>query len=150
MHFAARRYGEAIAAVRETIRISPELTDTRSRVGMALLAQNKNREALVEFEADSHKWSKLAGVAIAQHRLGNAAAAKAAYDELVNDTETVSLYQQGQILAQWGKPEEAVQALTKARELRDGGMTAVGYDPMLDPLRKLPDFIRLLKAMGFE
>lgn len=149
VHFAARRYGEAIAAVRETIRISPELTDTRSRVGMALLAQNKNREALVEFEADSHKWSKLAGVAIAQHRLGNAAAAKAAYDELVNDTETVSLYQQGQILAQWGKPEEAVQALTKARELRDGGMTAVGYDPMLDPLRKLPDFIRLLKAMGF-
>ena len=82
--------------------------------------------------------------------MGNAAAAKAAYGELVNDTETVSLYQQGQILAQWGKSAEAVQALTKARELRDGGMTAVGYDPMLDPLRKLPDFIRLLKAMGFE
>ena len=149
VHFAAQRYPEAIAAVRETIRINPELADTRSRIGMSLLAQGKNREALTEFEADTHKWSRLAGVAIAQHRLGNMAASAAAMEELVSDTETVSLYQQAQVLAQWGKSAEAVQALIKARDLRDGGMTALRYDPMLNPLRQLPDFIRLLRAMGF-
>ncbi len=149
VHFAARRYPEAIQAVRETIRLTPDLADTRSHIGMALLAQSKNREALAEFETETHKWSRLAGVAIAQHRLGNIAASKTAYEELVKDTETVSLYQQGQILAQWGQYDDAIQTLAKARVLRDGGMTALGYDPMLDPLRNQPDFIRLLKAIGF-
>lgn len=150
VHYAARRYPQAISAVRETIKINPDLADTHARIGMALLAQNKNAEALKEFELDTHKWSKLAGVAIAQNRLGDASAAKEAMAGLTSDTDTVCLFQQGQVLAQWGDLEQAVDALEKARELRDGGMTSLRYDPMLDPLRKLPRFNQLLKSLGFD
>lgn len=150
VHFAARRYPDAIEALQQTLKLNPDLPDCHSRIGMVLLAQGKDREALPEFEADTHKWSKLSGVAIAQHRLGNEAAATAAYTELVEDKGTVSLYQQGQILAQWGKLEEATATLAKAYEGRDAGMTAALHDPMLDPLRKLPGFIRLLTTMGFD
>jgi TolB-like protein/tetratricopeptide (TPR) repeat protein len=150
VHYASKRYPDAIEAVRETIRINPKLGDSYSRIGMALLAQGKSSEALKEFEADIHKWSKLAGIAIAQQRMGNIGAAQAAMDGLTSDTGTVSLYQQGQVLAQWGETDRAVAALQKAYELRDSGMMALRYDPMLDPVRKQPGFIMLRQSMGFD
>lgn len=150
VHFAARRYPDTITAVRETLKLSPNLPETHSRIGMALLVQNKNREALAEFEADTHKWSKLAGVAIVQHRLGNRASAQSAMAELANDTDTVSFYQQGQVWAQWGEKGKAMIELTRAREQRDAGLIAAHYDPMLAPLRARTDFIELLKSMGFD
>lgn len=150
VHFAAKRYPDTITAVRETLKLSPNLPETHSRIGMALLVQNKNREALAEFEADTHKWSKLAGVAIAQHRLGNRASAQSAMAELANDTDTVSFYQQGQVWAQWGEKDKAMIELIRAREQRDAGLIAAHYDPMLAPLRARTDFIELLKSMGFD
>ena len=150
VHFAARRYPEAIAAIREAIGLSPALPETYSRIGMALLAQDKNRDALKAFEADSHKWSKLAGVAIVQDRLGNRPSAEAAMAELTNDTDTVSFYQQGQVWAQWGAGNKAMAALLRARAQRDSGLIAAQYDPMLAPVRAQPNFIKLLKSMGFD
>lgn len=150
VHFAARRYPEAIAAIREAIGLSPALPETYSRIGMALLAQDKNRDALKAFEADSHKWSKLAGVAIVQDRLGNRPSAEAAMAELTNDTDTVSFYQQGQVWAQWGGGNKAMAALLRARAQRDSGLIAAQYDPMLAPVRAQPNFIKLLKSMGFD
>ena len=150
VHYAAARYPEAIAALRQTLSINPELPETYSRIGMVLLAQNKNLEALKQFEVDTHKWSKLAGVAIAQNRLGNITAAKAAMLGLTSDTDTVSLYQQGQVYAQWSDLENGVLALEQAYQQRDAGMMTARVDPMLDPLRGQPRFIDLLKSMGFD
>ena len=150
VHYAAARYPEAIVALRQTLSINPELPETYSRIGMVLLAQNKNLEALKQFEADTHKWSKLAGVAIAQNRLGNSTAAKAAMLGLTSDTDTVSLYQQGQVYVQWGDLENGVLALEQAYEQRDAGMMTARVDPMLAPLREQPRFIDLLKSMGFD
>ncbi len=150
VHFAAKRYPATIAAIRETIKLNPSLPETHSRIGMALLAQNKNSDALKAFEADSHKWSKLAGVAIVQNRLGNRSRAEAAMADLTGDTDTVSFYQQGQVWAQWGDADKAMAALLRARTQRDAGLVAAQYDPMLEPLRARPDFIKLLKSMGFD
>ncbi len=149
VHYYARRFAETIGYIRETIKLSPDLPDTHARIGLVMLAQNRNSEALKEFELETHKWSKLAGVAIAQNRLGNVSAAKAAMAELINDTDTVSFYQR-QVLAQWGDLDAAVATLEQARDHRDGGMTASRYDPMFDPLQKLPRFILLLKSIGFD
>ena len=149
VHHAAGRYPEAIAASRQALSIDPDLPEVQSRIGMALLMQNKNQEALKAFELETHKWSKLAGVAIAQHRLANSAAAKVAMAGLTGDTDTVSLYQQGQVYGQWGDVENGVLALEQALEKRDAGLTTARVDPMLDPLRQQPRFIDLLKSMGF-
>ena len=150
VHYAASRYPEAIAALRQAQLIEPDLSEVQSHIGMALLMQNKNQEALQAFEVETHKWSKLAGVAIAQNRLGNSGAAKAAMDGLTSDTDTVSLYQQGQVYAQWGDVENGIRALEQALQLRDAGLLTARVDPMLDPLRQRPRFIDLLKSMGFD
>lgn len=150
VHFAVKRYSDAVAAIQEAIKLNPNLPETHSRIGMVLLAQNKNREALEAFAADAHKWSRLAGIAIAQYRLRNLPSAQAAMAELTSDTDTVSLYQQAQIWAQWGEPDKAMAALLGGYAQRDSGLIAVQYDPMLTPLRARADFIQLLKSMGFD
>ncbi len=150
VHFAAQRYSEAVAAIEEAIKVNPDLPETHSRIGMALLAQNKNQEALKAFERDAHKWSKLAGIAIVQHRLGNRPKAEAAMAALTSDTDTVSFYQQGQVWAQWGDVDNAMEALLRAFSQRDAGLIATQYDPMLAPMRARSDFIHLLKSMGFD
>ncbi|MBL0924776.1 MAG: TIR domain-containing protein [Sphingomonadaceae bacterium] len=147
---AARQHDEAIAAFRETLSINPNLADTHARIGMVMLAQQRDREALVEFERETHKWSKLAGLAIVQRRLGREADAKAALAGLTGDTDTVSFYQQGQVLAQWGEVQQALEALQSARAEYDAGLTELRFDAMLDPLRKEPAFIDLLKSMGLD
>lgn len=89
-------------------------------------------------------------MAIAQNRLGNGGEAKAAMTGLTSDTDTVSLYQQGQVYAQWGELENGVLVLEQAYQQRDAGLTTARIDPMLNPLRQQPRFIDLLKSMGFD
>jgi TolB-like protein/tetratricopeptide (TPR) repeat protein len=150
VHYAAGRYHEAIAALRQALSIDPDLPEAQSGIGMALLMQDKNQEALKTFEVETHKWSKLAGGAIAQNRIGNRSAAKAAMAGLTGDTDTVSLYQQGQVYAQWGDVANGLAALEQAYQQRDAGLTTARVDPMLIPLRQQPRFIDLLKSMGFD
>lgn len=150
IHFAAKRYPEAILAIKETLKLSPSMPEAHSRIGMTLLAQNKNRDALLAFQAETHKWSRLAGLAIVQNRLGDRASAQVAITDLANDADTVSFYQQGQVWAQWGNADTAMAKLLRAYTQRDAGLIAIQYDPMLAPLRARADFIRLLKLMGFD
>jgi TolB-like protein/Tfp pilus assembly protein PilF len=148
--YAAQQYPDAIAAFRQALTLSPDLPDTYARIGMVMLVQKNNREALAEFRQETQKWARLAGIAIAQDRLGSLAEAKAALAELASDTETVCLYQQGKVLAQWGATDEAIATLTQARAEHDAGLIDLRFDPMLDPLRRHPEFIDLLKSMGLD
>jgi TolB-like protein len=148
VQYAARNYAAAIPPVRDAMSFNPKLSEAHARIGFALLAQNKNQAALDECKLESHKWSGLACLAIAENRLGNISEAKKAMAALVEDKDVVSLYQQGQVLAQWGDIDGAVKALQQAYVAKDTGLIAARYDAMLDPVRKRPEFYNLLHAMG--
>jgi len=49
-----------------------------------------------------------------------------------------------------GRKEEALRWLEQAYETRDFPMAYLNIDPAFKELRSNPDFIRLLKKMGFE
>lgn len=53
-----------------------------------------------------------------------------------------------QLLLRMGKPEEAITWLEKGLEERSPPMVYLKADPVYQPLRKLPRFIRLLQAVG--
>jgi len=59
------------------------------------------------------------------------------------------LYQQAQVLAQWGEPDTALERLQRARQVGDSGLIYARNDPLLDPLRGRPEFSRLLQGLGF-
>jgi hypothetical protein len=59
------------------------------------------------------------------------------------------LYQQAQILAQWGMKAEALDALEKAVGERDSGLVYLFSDPFLNSLHGEPRFKSLLSRLHF-
>ena len=56
-------------------------------------------------------------------------------------------YQYAQIYAQLGEEEEALDALQKAWDVRDPGLTTMLVDPLLDPVRNEPRFRDILRLI---
>jgi hypothetical protein len=124
------------------------MTRTHSAIGEALLALGRVSEARAEFMAEPNSDFRLCGLAIAEHRLRNAGAARAAMDKLAEQGDRV-LYQQAQVLAQWGQHDAAIATLQAALRVGDSGLIYMRNDPLLDPLRGDPRFAQLLLSIGF-
>jgi predicted Zn-dependent protease len=89
-------------------------------------------------------------LAIIEYRLNNPDQAKVEMAKLIAKFGDNSLYQQAQILAQWGDLSAALELLEKAYQMGDSGMALLRNDPLLDKLRKQVRFIKLMTDMGFE
>ncbi len=60
------------------------------------------------------------------------------------------MYQQAEVMAQWGRADEAMARLQRAREIGDSGLSMVATDPLMDPIARDPRFVRLLRDIGFS
>ena len=145
---SARRPQDAIEAARKALAMNAQLSGTHGYLGLALVLTGKAAEAKAEFAAEPNLSARLAGLAITERTLGNAAAADAAFAELVRARGDAANYQQAQVLAQKGDVDAALAALERAHAMGDGGMSGIGNDPWLDPLRDQPRFKQLLLQMG--
>jgi len=148
--YAARRYADALPPLRKALQLNPKMTFAHSLVGNSLLGLGKTAEALKEFEAEPEPQFRLAGLAIAQGRLGNRAAAEKAFADLQSEVGDAAVYQQAEVLAQWGRRDEAIQKLVRAREVGDSGLTYAATDVLLDPLRRDPRFTHLVNELNAE
>ena len=79
----------------------------------------------------------------------NEGEAKRAFDDLVKNEGDNGLYQQAQVLAQWNKVPEALNALEKALQEQDSGLVYLLSDPFLLPLQKEARFNSLLQRLHF-
>jgi TolB-like protein len=148
--YAARAYGESIPPLREALVMNPRLSQAHAAIGDALLMLGHHAEARAEYLAEPVEDFRLAGIAIVEGKLGNGAAAIAALTELVAKQGDRVLYQQAQVLAQWGERDAALERLRHARRIGDSGLIYARNDPKLDPLRGDPRFMELLTNLGFE
>lgn len=92
----------------------------------------------------------MTGLAITERKLGNDAAARAANAQLISQLGDSALYQQAQVLAQWGEREAAIGRLLRARQICDEGLLNSHSDPLIDSLRAAARFHQLQKDLGFE
>jgi len=143
--YAVRRYADALAPLDRALQLNPKLTNAHAHKGNSLMQLGRLREARNEFEAEPQIMFKLTGLAIVDQRLGNNGAAQKAFDQLVSEVGDAALYQQAQVLAQWGRSDEALAALERARAIGDSGLIYLSTDPLLDPIRNQPRFARLLE-----
>jgi TolB-like protein/tetratricopeptide (TPR) repeat protein len=150
IEYAARRYSEAIPHARKALALNPRMSRANAAIGDALLMLGRSKEARAAYAAEPLGDFRLTGAAIVEHKLGNTAAAATAKSELVEDLGDRVLYQQAQILAQWGERDAAIACLEKALRIGDSGLIYSRNDPLLDPLRNDPRFIRLLGSIGFD
>lgn len=145
--YAARRYADALPPLNRALELNPKISNAHALAGFSLLQMGRLNDAKVEFEAEPSEFNRLTGLAIIEHLSGNRQAAEIAYAELLKAMGDAALYQQAEILAQWGRTDEAVAKLWKARRVGDSGLTYLATDPLLDPIRKHPEFINLLNEL---
>jgi TolB-like protein/Flp pilus assembly protein TadD len=150
IRYAARDWDGSIPPVRQALAMNPRLSRAHAAIGDALLMIGRTAEARTEYLAEPMADVRLAGLAIAERRLYHAAAAQQAMSQLVADHGDRSLYQQAQVLAQWGQLDAAIAALQRALQIVDSGLIYSRNDPMLDPLREDPRFAQLLDGIGFD
>ena len=148
--YAARRYASALVPLKRALELKPDMSNAHALSGSALLQLGMIQAARAEFLAEPNPPFSLPGVAIVEHRLGNHAAAKAALARMVNELGDSCLYQQAQVLAQWGDVAGAMATLERAKAVGDSGLIYLATDPMLDPLRREPEFANLAKTLAIS
>ncbi|HEX4801430.1 MAG TPA: hypothetical protein VFU91_09670, partial [Sphingomicrobium sp.] len=146
--YAARRYADALPPLRRALQLNPKMTFAHSLAGNSLLGLGRTKDALKEFEAEPGAEFRLTGIAIAQNRLGDRAAAEKALADLQSQVGDAALYQQAEVLAQFGRGDEALQKLARARQVGDSGLTYAATDVMLDTLRRDQRFIRFVNHLN--
>ncbi len=150
IEYAARNYSGSIPPLREALAMNPKMSRAHAAIGDALLMLGQFKEAREAYAAEPAEDFSLTGKAIVEQKLGNAAAAKDAQAKMVADLGDRVLYQQAQILAQWGERTAALAKLERARIVGDSGLIYARNDPLLDALRDEPRFVRLLAGIGFD
>jgi serine/threonine-protein kinase len=140
------------AAAREaldrSLAISPDQAYPPAILAVSFLLDGNPAQALESARRSSDTIWRLTGEALAEHALGHAREAQAALDELISGVGHSAGYQIGEIYAFRGDRDRAFEWLERARKVRDGGLTLVQIDPLLNGLRGDPRYAALLREMN--
>lgn len=149
IYFAKGDYLAAIRSASRALALNPKISGSHGDIGNAQLMLGKTSEALDSFDKEKVGLLAIPGRAIASFKNGDMTAARSALDELVAQEGDNGLYQQAQVLAQWGRAEAALDALERALEEQDSGLVYLYSDPFLDPIRAHARFKSLLARTHF-
>lgn len=144
----AREYARTIEFAQKAMELNPNLASANYSLGVARLMRKDTAGATAAFEAETVPLFSQVGLAIARDAAGDRAAAQEAFDAMLAQYGDASLYQQAQVLAQWGDSAQALATLARAFEVRDPGVLFAPNDPLLDPLRGEPELDRLLLQLS--
>ncbi|SIN64940.1 TolB amino-terminal domain-containing protein [Parasphingorhabdus marina DSM 22363] len=149
IHYFGQKYELAMSAYRRAIGLNPDIGNYYSLLGFAQLMLGQLDAADESFSNKMSKVRRLPGYAIIAHKRNDRSGAEAALAELQAEYGDKSHYQYAQVYAQWGDTTRSLAALDAAWQLRDAGLTALYADPLLAPVREEPEYIKLVKTMGF-
>lgn len=147
--FATRDYDSAVTHFRRALELNPAISNANAFLGSSLVEQGRLDQARAYIAKEPSAMFRLTALAVLEHRAGNRAAADRAHDQLVAEFGDAALYQQAEIMAQFGRKDEALALLRRARSVGDAGLIAIASDPFLDPIAKDQRFIAFLRETGF-
>lgn len=149
LEYAARNFAAAENQFRTALSINPKARNVHATLGDIALIRGDLNAARAHFSVEGDEASRLRGLAIVDMKLGKAAAAEAAYAGLLKEGGDTVHYQQAQVLAQWGRKDDALAQLEQALALRDAGLVRLRNDPLLDPVREDARFAKIEQTIGF-
>jgi tetratricopeptide (TPR) repeat protein len=145
-YYLVGRCDEVERVGRRALTLAPGAGRFHYRIGSCLLSHNGDYAAAIEwFENEPVEIFKLTGLAIAYNKLGQQDKAQYFLDELIATNGETASYQYGQIYAQWGLTDKALDALEYAWDIHDTGVVRLKMDKFVDPIRDEPRFIALME-----
>ena len=143
----ARQLDEAEAAFRKVFELNPDFPGGHLSLALVHLARSAPEAALHEIEQEKGLvWRRL-GLALVFHALGRKKEAAAALTQLIEKDQQIGAYQIAEVYAFRGEVDKAFEWLERAYAQRDGGLSYVKADPLLDNVRADPRYTALLKKM---
>ncbi|WP_037501758.1 TIR domain-containing protein [Sphingomonas jaspsi] len=149
IEYSARSFEAAASQFRTALSINPKSSNVHGALGDIALLGGDLDAALSHYEQERDPATRLRGIAIVKRRQADDAGADAAMAALVREGGETVHYQQAQVMAQWGRIDDALAHLEKALALRDAGLVRILNDPLLDPVRKEARFVEIERRMGF-
>jgi TolB-like protein/Flp pilus assembly protein TadD len=146
--YAARRYEEAVAAYAQVIILAPDFNETYAERGFAYYALGDFESARASCETKPDFWFSQQCLAVIYDKIGRRSDAAAELTKLKANGDTAA-YQYATIYAQWGNTLKALEWLETALRLHDPGLIRLKVEPLLDPLRKEPRFLALMRELKF-
>ena len=146
--YAARRYRDALAPLKRALELNPKMTYAHALIGSVMIALGRYADAKKEFEAEPEAQFHFSGLAIAEFKLGDSGRAEQAFSALITKVGDSAVYQQAEVLAQWGKSDAALEALRRAQAVGDSGLIYAPTDPLLDPIRGDLRFKELMRVLN--
>lgn len=140
------RCEESEEIAKRALSISSSASRFRSNVGFCLASfRNDYARAIEWHEKETLNFMRGTGLAIAYNKLGQQEKAQHYLDELRKSDGDAASYQYGEIYAQWGEAEKALDALEHALEIGDAGFILLNVDKRLEPLHQEPRYKALLE-----
>ena len=140
----ARDYPMTIERMNRALELNPQIVSAHYGTANALLMQGDFAGSQEAFAAEPASLLAQTGLAITQFKLGDEAAARSTFSDMVTEYGDASLYQQVQVHAQWNETDRALEVLERAFAKKDPGALLTRNDPLLDPIRSAPGFDQLL------
>lgn len=140
-------------AARRALEIAPEQVVALYALGVAHLLRGEPGEALAVFQREKLEVLRLAGSALAQHDLRNAAEERRALDALRSRFADTEPYEIAQVYAWRGDQGEALDWLRRAATQKTGRFSRllirnIKHDPLLQKVRGDPRYAAVLREMG--
>jgi TolB-like protein len=146
---ASGRPQQALARYNRALALNPSMSNAYAMEGYALIQLRRWAEAKASLDKERSAMFRLTGLAILGQKTSDKALAEKSYGQLVAELGDAALYQQAQVLTQWGRTSEALDRLERARSVGDSGLTALVTDPFLAPLAREPRYRALVRSIGF-
>lgn len=148
--FSGRRYEEAMAAARHSLRLAPTRIDARLTLANSLLLDGRVQEAQSELaKLPPGSLRRHIAAAILYARAGDRSRSDRALLEFRATGVQTADFQLAEAHAQRGEIDPALEALESAWRKRDPGLVRLRTAPFLDPLRNDARFRDLEKRLQF-
>ncbi|MFM5892879.1 MAG: tetratricopeptide repeat protein, partial [Novosphingobium sp.] len=150
VEYSARNYAAVSAPIEQALKLNPEMSAAWATMGMAHLLLGNLSAASASFAKEKGSLYRLSGQTLIAIKQGNNDEAERLLAQLIASDGDNSLFQRAEIMTQWGRKDEALKLLETGYDALDAGLIQIATDPLLDPLRQEPRFIRLVNAIGFD
>jgi TolB-like protein/DNA-binding winged helix-turn-helix (wHTH) protein/tetratricopeptide (TPR) repeat protein len=145
--YEAARYDEAQAELQKALGLNPQAALVHATLSKILIAEGNPQQALAEIDKEPNEWGKLTGQVLVYHALGREKDSNLALAKLIAAYGADSAFQIAEGYAFRGETNKSFEWLERAYKQRDGGLTDMKIDPVLENLHGDPRFVELLNKM---